>query len=106
MSLPSPTTGERSDMAGGVSGAVARTLRAPRGPVARLVDLAAQRRMIDRAIHDEVLKLRDAGLSWTDIGRGLDMTRQGARQRHGCVAVDIDVDQPHVQVRSEAHDHP
>lgn len=54
----------------------------PAERVRHLVELVAQQQAIERALQEEVLRLRHDGISWTDIGMPLDLTRQGARQRY------------------------
>jgi hypothetical protein len=44
--------------------------------------LAAQQVDVQRAVEDEIRELLDIGHSWTDIGRALGISRQGARQRY------------------------
>jgi hypothetical protein len=49
--------------------------------VAGLADLCAQARHLEREIADRVATMREAGISWTEIGKAARMTRQGAQQR-------------------------
>jgi hypothetical protein len=51
-------------------------------PASRLRALVAERRRLDRAVQHEVIALLHSGRSWTTIGRGLGLSRQGARQRY------------------------
>jgi hypothetical protein len=51
-------------------------------PAERLRALAAERQRLDRAVEREVVALLRSGHPWTTIGRGLSLTRQGARQRY------------------------
>jgi hypothetical protein len=44
--------------------------------------LAAQQVDAQRAVEDEIRELLAIGHSWTDIGRALGISRQGARQRY------------------------
>ena len=57
-------------------------IQAPSDQVERLVELAAQQQAVERTLQEEVLRLRHDGISWTAIGRALELTRQGARQRY------------------------
>jgi hypothetical protein len=56
-------------------------------PVERLRSLAVERQLLERAVEREVVALLNSGYSWTTIGRGLGLTRQGARQ-HYCRLLD------------------
>jgi hypothetical protein len=47
-----------------------------------LRDLVAQQAAIERALIAEVARLRYDRYSWTQIGRALRVSRQGARQRY------------------------
>jgi hypothetical protein len=94
-SLPIPRTGvvvRASPLPGATPSASAtkasavQTGQAVVDPVRRLVRLAAQRHAIERTLHEEVRRLRYEGISWTDIGRALNITRQGARQRYSASA--------------------
>ena len=58
--------------------------------VGRLVALADPGQALERALCDEVRRLRQDGISWTTIGRALNLTRQGARQRYSCSADGVD----------------
>lgn len=44
--------------------------------------LAACQVAAQRAVEDEIRILLDRGHSWTDVGRALGLSRQGARQRY------------------------
>lgn len=48
-----------------------------------LRDLVAARAAVDSAMDEAVQGLRDAGFSWTEIGRELNVSKQAARQRWG-----------------------
>lgn len=48
----------------------------------RLRQLAAHAADAQRALEVEIRMLVSGGHSWTDVGRALGMTRQGARQRY------------------------
>jgi hypothetical protein len=50
--------------------------------VGRLRTLVARQVAAQQAVEDEILRLLGAGHSWTDIGAGVGLTRQGARQRY------------------------
>jgi hypothetical protein len=55
---------------------------APSGDCDRLRNIAQQLAAIHQALEDEVRVLLDGGHSWTEIGRALGLSRQGARQRY------------------------
>lgn len=46
-----------------------------------LTELVELRVEVDRALDVAVAGLREAGVSWTEIGRGLGISKQAARQR-------------------------
>lgn len=46
-----------------------------------LTELVELRVEVDRALDVAVAGLREAGASWTEIGRGLGISKQAARQR-------------------------
>ena len=48
-----------------------------------LTDLVALRGELDKAIAVAIMGQRRAGFSWTDIGRGLGVTRQAAQMTWG-----------------------
>jgi hypothetical protein len=56
---------------------------APFEAVAALRGLADQLRALENKIADKVRLARAAGASWTQIGREVGMTKQGAQQRWG-----------------------
>jgi hypothetical protein len=76
---PAPSSGfvDRVD-------AVPRPVRnpPPTGDCDRLRDMALQWAAIQQALEEEVRVLVDGGHSWTEIGRALGLSRQGARQRY------------------------
>lgn len=49
---------------------------------AKLRELAAGLLAAQRAVEEEIRTLLDRGHSWTDVGRALGLSRQGARQRY------------------------
>ena len=53
------------------------------GDVEALRDLVALSSVIDQAITDAVIGLRQFGYSWADIGARLGISRQAAQQRWG-----------------------
>ena len=52
--------------------------------------LAEQQLAIQQTVEDEIQALLDGGRSWTDIGRALGISRQGARQRYRRFGGDAD----------------
>lgn len=61
----------------------AHSRRVSTGDIEGLRDLDALGRAWDAAMRRAIGGLRDAGYSWADIARQLDVTRQGAHQRWG-----------------------
>lgn len=55
----------------------------PANAVYRLARLADDAREVDAQIEESVSDARRAGASWSQIGRELGMTKQGAQQRYG-----------------------
>ncbi len=53
-----------------------------RADTARLKELAVAARAAESAVEDEIVRLRRAGASWTDIGEALGVTRQSAWARY------------------------
>lgn len=53
-----------------------------RADTARLEKLAEAARRADRALDAEVVRLRENGASWSDIGEALGVTRQSAWARY------------------------
>jgi hypothetical protein len=54
----------------------------PTGDCDRLRDIALQLAAVQQALEEEVRLLVHGGHSWTEIGRALGLSRQGARQRY------------------------
>ncbi|MBQ0894666.1 hypothetical protein KBX37_16430 [Micromonospora sp. U56] len=57
--------------------------RVATGDVEALRDLTALSSVIDQAITEAVIGLREFGYSWAEIGSRLGITRQAAQQRWG-----------------------
>jgi hypothetical protein len=72
VSTPGPTRATFGKQAGGAAS----------DSVGRLRTLVARQSAAQQAVEAEILRLLSAGLSWTDIGAGVGLTRQGARQRY------------------------
>ena len=60
-----------------------RTHIAPDNALTRLADLADEARTLDARIAESVGLARQAGASWSAIGREIGLTKQGAQQRYG-----------------------
>ncbi len=54
---------------------------APVEALAQVGDLAGQARVIERQLSDKVQLARTAGASWSQIGREVGLSKQGAQQR-------------------------
>lgn len=66
--------------------------------LAALARLVANQRAASEAVSAEVVRLRSAGVRWTDIGRALGVSRQDASQRYGALA------HPEITVDDNQHD--
>lgn len=51
----------------------------------RLDRLQAARDHVELGIQDTVTKLRDDGVTWTQIAASLNVTRQSAQERYGAI---------------------
>lgn len=60
----------------------AETWRPTTANLSTLWDLVAERRHLNKRIHDEVNVIRDAGVSWSDIAEVLGVKEDAARRVH------------------------
>jgi hypothetical protein len=61
---------------------VAPAAQSPSDGVERLRTLASRQVDAQQAVEAEIVRLLATGHSWTDIGAGVGLSRQGARQRY------------------------
>jgi hypothetical protein len=80
---------------GDVPGAVEEDIEAewarhaePAQAITAVAAAAGAARVATRGLDEAVLTARRGGASWTDIGRGVGITRQSAHQRWGTLAAD------------------